>query len=170
MRRIALFSAALLAISAPAVAAEFNFPARKAGQWEIQMTPDSGPAMTMALCLDEASDKDMMKFGMSLSEDMCATVNQSRDGNTIVIDATCAMGGMTTVSHTVMSGDFETAYDMTITSKIDGGPPGMPSESTITQHARWTGDCTGGLQPGDMQMPGGMKLNLKDAMGMIGGG
>jgi hypothetical protein len=75
---------------------------------------------------------------------------------------------MKTTSHTVMTGDFQSAYDVTITSKIEGGPAGMPENSNITQHAQWTGDCANGLQPGDMLMPGGMKMNIRDIMEMMG--
>jgi hypothetical protein len=40
----------------------------------------------------------------------------------------------------------------------------------MTQHAQWTGDCANGMQPGDMTMPGGMRMNVRDMMGMMGGG
>lgn len=162
--------AASLGLPAFATAAEFDFPPRKAGQWQIEMAPDTGPAMTMDICLDEATDKEMMQAGMSISDGMCSDVDVSQAGGAITIDATCTMGAMKTTSHTVMTGDFQTAYDMTITSTIEGGPPGMPANSTIIQHARWMGACTGGLAPGDMMMPGGMKMNVRQMLNTMGGG
>ena len=47
----------------------------------------------------------------------------------------------------------------------------MPAGPTkMTQTATWVGvDCTDGLKPGDMLMPGGMKANVTDMMKMMGG-
>jgi hypothetical protein len=170
MRTITIATAVMCASFATASAAELDLPARKAGQWRIEMQPEGGPAMVTEVCLDAETDKAMMQAGMSMSESMCSTMNVTNDGGTISIDATCAMGPMKTTSHTVMSGDFQSAYDVTITSAIEGGPPGMPANSTMTQHAQWTGDCANGMQPGDMTMPGGMRMNVRDMMGMMGGG
>jgi hypothetical protein len=165
-----LLAAASFSLPALAAAAEFDFPPRKAGQWQIEMTPESSPAMTMDICLDEATDKQMMQAGMSISDGMCADVDVGQTGGAITIDATCTMGAVKTVSRTVMTGDFQTAYDVTTTSTIEGGPPGMPANSTIVQHARWMGPCTGGLAPGEMMMPGGMKMNVREMLGTMGGG
>ena len=158
-----------LVLPGAAAAAEIDFPARKTGQWQIELAPDAGPAMTMQVCLDAATDKQMMQAGMSISKNMCSTLNMSQNGSTIVIDATCKLGAMKTTSHTVMTGDFQSAYDVTISSAIEGGPPSMPANSTITQHARWMGDCANGLAPGDMLMPGGTKINVRQMMNMMGG-
>ena len=170
MRIVPCLLAASLSLPAFAAAAEIDFPPRKAGQWQVEMTPESSPAMTMDICLDEATDKEMMQAGMSISDGMCSDVDVSQAGGTITINATCTMGAMKTTSHTVMTGDFQTAYDMTITSTIEGGPPGMPANSTIVQHARWIGDCASGLAPGDMMMPGGTKMNVRDMLNTMGGG
>lgn len=170
MRTIACTAILMMTLPALAAAAELEFPSRKPGQWEISMTSDAGaPPMSMTVCLDEATDREMMAFGMSMSESMCSTLDQTRSGDTITIDATCDMGGMKTTSHTVMTGNFDTEYNVVVTSSIEGGPPGTPANSTVNQTARWMGACSGGLQPGDMLMPGGMKMNLKDLGGMLGG-
>jgi hypothetical protein len=170
MRTISIAAAAICVSFVAASAAELDLPARKAGQWRIEMQPEGGPAMVTEVCLDAETDKAMMQVGMSMSDSLCSTMNVANDGGTISIDATCTMGPMKTTSHTVMSGDFQSAYDVTITSTIEGGPPGMPANSTMTQHAQWTGDCANGMQPGDMMMPGGMRMNVRDMMGMMGGG
>jgi hypothetical protein len=34
----------------------------------------------------------------------------------------------------------------------------------MTQTATWMGPCSAGMQPGDMIMPGGMKINALKAM------
>ena len=40
--------------------------------------------------------------------------------------------------------------------------PGMPAERTITIDAKWVGACKADQKPGDIMMPGGMKMNIKD--------
>lgn len=173
MRPVSALLACLTAASfaAPLSAAEFEFPARKPGQWTIEMnTGDGAPTMAMQVCLDAATDARMMAAGMSLSDEMCPETSIRNEGGAIVIDATCTMGEMQTTSHSVMSGDFQSAYTVEITSDITGGPPGMPTHSVITQSATWTGECSGGLAPGDMLMPGGMKVNIEQMMQMMGGG
>lgn len=171
MRTAYLGLAVLLSIPvAGASAQDIQFPERRAGQWEIVMETDTGPATTATFCLDAETDRQMMAAGMSMSQGMCETTNTNNSGGTITIDATCTMGAMKTISHTVMTGDFQSAYESTTTSTIEGGPPGMPANSTIVQRATWTGDCQNGLAPGDMVMPGGMKMNVRDLMGMMGGG
>ena len=165
-----LLAAASLGLPAFATATEFDLPPRKPGQWQIAMTPDTGPAMTMDICLDEATDREMMQAGMSISEGMCTDLNMTETGGTIVIDATCTIGAMKTTSHTVMTGDFQSAYSATITSTMEGGPPGMPANTTIEQTATWLGECSGGLGPGDMLMPGGTKMNVRQMLNTMGGG
>ena len=163
--------AAIVAIGVlPAFAAQIELPPRKAGQWQVEMDTGAGPATTITMCLDEATDAAMMQVGLSMSEDMCANLNTTRDGDTIVIDATCTLGTMTTTSHSVISGDFQSAYTIEIASTIEGAPEGMPAQSNITQRVTWTGACADGLAPGDMMMPGGMKMNVKDLMQTMGGG
>jgi hypothetical protein len=170
MRTASLSLLLVAGLVASAAAAEIEFPSRKPGQWKIEMHPQTGPAMTVQVCLDAATDKQMMEAGMSISKDMCPTYNMTRGGGSIVIEAACTFGAMKTTSHTVMTGDFESAYDVTITSTMEGGPPGMPANSTMTQHAEWTGDCANGLKPGEMLMPGGMKVNVQQMLGGMGGG
>lgn len=74
------------------------------------------------------------------------------------------MGAMKTKSHVVITGDFQSSYSMQITSDMEGGPPKLPKHSVITQNATWAGECADGMQPGDMLMPGGMKVNALKAM------
>jgi hypothetical protein len=46
----------------------------------------------------------------------------------------------------------------------------MPANSTIEQTATWLGECGGGLAPGDMLMPGGTKMNVRQMLNSMGGG
>jgi Protein of unknown function (DUF3617) len=83
-----------------------------------------------------------------------------------VVDSVCSMGGGTSTSHAVITGDFSSAYTMQITSTHHGGAsvPGMASggEMGMTIQAKWLGPCPAGERPGDMIMGNGMKINILD--------
>ena len=153
--------AVLAALALPAAAQEIDFPERKAGQWEIKMIPDVAGAMP----------EQTIKACFSMSKSMCSRQEITRDGSDYVIDSTCQVGTMSTTSHIVVSGDFQSAYTVKMTSEITGAPMPMSGAGNMTQEARWvSADCTDGMAPGDMLMPGGMKVNVNEMMKMFGGG
>ena len=47
-------------------------------------------------------------------------------------------------------------------SHIDKGPGGQPLYTTTKIEAKWLGACKPDQKPGDIMMPGGMKMNVKD--------
>jgi hypothetical protein len=158
-----------------AVAEEFEWPSRKAGQWELHMKSSAdAPEMTMQLCLDASTDKGMMQMGMGLAKSMCPDQKIAREGGKIIIDGSCSIAGMTVKGRTEVSGDFQSEYTMTSTSEMPDAPEGMPKTTEMEHKARWVGEtCKNGMQPGDIEMPGGIKMNMKSMMGMmesLGGG
>jgi hypothetical protein len=151
----------------PALADDLGIPARKAGEWKIQMVPETAkaaPAMTFQLCLDAATDKAMMQAGAGMSGGQCTVSTPTQGPDGLAFDGSCDMGGMKTRSHTVISGDFQSSYTMKVTSDVEGGPAGMPKHSVMTQNATWVGACPAGMAPGEMLMPGGIKVNALKAM------
>jgi len=169
MRTVLATAAAAAAMTAlPALAQDVDFPARKPGQWTIAMTMEGAPPMSIEMCIDEASDKAMMQAGFAMSQNMCSEMNMARDGNTFTIDSVCKVGSMTTKGRVVMSGDYQSQYTVQVNSENEGGPEGMPKTASMTQTATWTGACTD-LKPGEMLMPGGMKVNVNDMMNGMGG-
>jgi hypothetical protein len=71
------------------------------------------------------------------------------------------MAGATVTSHAETSGDFNSAYTVTVTSRSEGGRLGT-RDSKIAMTAKWTGPCKDGQKPGDVVMPGGFKMNMRD--------
>jgi hypothetical protein len=65
-------------------------------------------------------------------------------------------------SHSEITGDFNSAYSMVTRTLMDKGPEALRDTTTKIQ-AKWLGDCRPGQKPGDILMPGGFKLNVKDA-------
>lgn len=163
-----------IATSLPAMSQDIALPARKPGQWEIKMVPETqgaAPNMTIIACIDAASDAEMMSAGLSMTKQMCPQQEMRREGDSIVIDTTCKIGPMETKSHSVITGDFQSAYTVTTTTETTGGLAAMAGTNMTKQEARWvSAECSDGLKPGDMLMPGGKKTNINDVMKMMGGG
>ena len=159
-----IFVAALCLLPAwPAAAQEL--PARKAGLWEIRMTLDAAklPTQISQHCIDAATDKQMSAIGASMGKDLCSKQNVQRSGNTITVDSVCKIGPTTTTSRAVITGDFNSAYTVRVTSK--GGPGG---DTAITLEAKWLGACKPDQQPGDIILPGGQRINIKDLQKFTG--
>ena len=143
-----------------------ELPQRKAGLWEQTMTFEGRklPPRTMQLCVDAKTDKLLNdRFG-GASGDACSKRDVQASGDTITVDSVCNFGAGTTTSHAVVTGSFERAYTMRITSTREGGPatPGVsPSQATqMTVEAKWLGPCKADQEPGDVVMQNGMKMNV----------
>ena len=166
MRRLLLIAACLL-IAAPALA--LDLPTRKAGLWEIKMEfqgRSNLPVQTMKQCTDAASDKFMTyNFGGAAQRD-CSKQDMKNTGGTITIDSVCKFGAATSTSHAVVSGDFNSAYTVDVTSTHEGGRPvpgAAPGREThMTIAAKWVGPCAAGQKPGDIVMSNGMTMNVLD--------
>jgi hypothetical protein len=165
MRRLAVIAAVLL-LAAPASA--LDMPTRKAGLWAITMEFQgrSMPVQTMKQCTDASSDKLMTtNFGGAAERD-CSKQDVKNSGGTITIDSVCKYGGATSTSHAVVTGDFNSAYTVDITSTREGGQP-IPGttpgrETHISLSAKWVGPCAAGQKPGDIVMGNGMTINVLD--------
>lgn len=172
-RPLAVIAAATLILSvAPAVA--IDMPARKPGLWELKMefAGRGLPAQVMKQCTDVSTDKMMnLNFGGS-NEQACSKQDVKNAGGTITIDSVCKFGPATTTSHAVVTGSFDSAYTVDVTSTSEGGPampgaaPGAATKMTIA--AKWLGPCAAGQKPGDVIMSNGMKMNVLDMPRMPG--
>lgn len=172
MRRCHAFIAALLLSGSPAFA--LDLPTRKAGLWELKMEFQGRnlPAQLMQQCTDANSDKLMtLNFG-GAAERNCQKRDVQNNGGTITVDSVCQFGEMTTTSHAVVTGDFNSAYTVQINSTRKGGPqtPGLAAngESHMKIAAKWLGPCAAGQKPGDVMMGNGMKMNVFDIQKMNG--
>jgi hypothetical protein len=171
MHRNLLLAAIAIICAAPAAAQDL--PARKPGLWEIKMTTEGRelPPQTSQHCIDAETDKQMNAMGSGMREEMCSKREVKKVGATIVVDSVCKFGPMTSTSHGVVTGDFNSAYTVKVTSKREGGPniPGMPAGGTsnMTIEAKWLGACAADQKPGDMIMAGGRKVNIRDMQDMM---
>jgi hypothetical protein len=164
-----------LCLVAAAPAGALDLPARKVGLWELKMTFEGRniPPQTMQQCIDAATDKMMNSVGGGMAQEMCSKQDVQKVGNTIVVDSVCQIGPMTTTSHAVISGDFNSAYTVKVTSQRSGGPaiPGMADgTSNMTMDAKWLSACKADQRPGDIIMADGRKMNIRDLQNMIPAG
>jgi hypothetical protein len=151
---------------AATVAQATDLPVRKAGLWEMKMvrTGSPMPEMTMQHCTDETVDKEMNNNVSPVTKQVCSKQDVQKTATGYVSDSVCNIAGMTTTTHADITGDFNSAYTVKSTARVQGGPAGAAGhDSTTTIEAKWVGPCKADQKPGDIVMPGGFKMNVRDA-------
>jgi Protein of unknown function (DUF3617) len=165
-RQLMSFGAALglLALLPVSAAGAVELPVRKAGLWEMKVlrAGATAPEMTMQQCTDQTTDKDMSTAFSPMAKEMCSKQDIQKTATGYVTDSVCGIAGVSIASRAEITGDFNSAYTVKSTSRSEGGPAGVPRDSTTTIEAKWLGACKADQKPGDMMMPGGMKMNIKD--------
>lgn len=182
-RRLALPAIALLALAAcskeaekapaaappaakPAFVPSQTPPKRKPGLWE-QRVSNGDFVQVSRICLDGATDEKLSWWGTQATKDICEKniTAKTTDGGWR-FSSVCDMGsgGKTTTSG-VAQGDFNAHYQIQAESSTEGAAaPQMNGTRKMTIDAAWQGPCPNDMKGGDMQLPGGVKINLLDAM------
>jgi hypothetical protein len=158
-----LLGGSALALMAQAAGAE-ELPLRKAGLWEMKITKLGSqlPEMTMQHCTDATTDKAMANSVSPLAKQICSKQEVVKTTTGYVSDSVCTVSGVSMTSHAEITGDFNSAYSITTKAHMDKGPEQL-RDTTTRIDAKWLGDCKADQKPGDIMMPGGFKLNVKDA-------
>jgi hypothetical protein len=156
MRHTLLLLALLLSIN---LAWAEDAPKRKSGLWEITRTSTytEEQPRRQQLCVDEASDNALRQLAEGMRGEICTTDKISRDGDKLVVDATCKLRASTAKTHAVITGQFNSGY--TVHSQSTYKPPlaGKASGHAVLV-AKWTGPCPAGQQPGDEVLSNGAKV------------
>jgi hypothetical protein len=162
---VVCLGACLLAVLPARDACAVELPIRKPGLWEVKMARSGSPvpAMTMQHCTDETTDKAMSTAFQPMSKEICSKREVQQSATGYVSNSVCNVAGVAMTSHSDITGDFNSAYTVKTTAHSEHAPPGMPSDSTTTIEAKWLGACKPDQKPGDIVMPGGFKVNIKDA-------
>jgi hypothetical protein len=165
-RQLVSFGSALclLALLPASDAGAVDLPVRKAGLWEMKVVRSGSPVpdMTMQHCTDATTDKEMSAGASTMGKDVCSKQDIQKTATGYVSDSVCGAAGMSITSHAEITGDFNSAYTVKSTSHSEHGPSGVPRDSTTTIEAKWLGACKADQKPGDIVMPGGIKMNIKD--------
>lgn len=124
--------------------AQVEPPHRKPGMWEQSIEVSGGRPMTMKMCIDEATEASYSALGKRAG---CTQDYQKIPGG-FSFKGTC---NGKTASGTAI-GDFDKAI------KVE-----VDSEGThMTSNLRYLGPCPADRKPGDMVMPNGQVMNMKD--------
>jgi Protein of unknown function (DUF3617) len=149
----------VLIVAIPAPAAEL--PSRKPGLWQVRTSIGSSnaPNRVVQQCIDAATDQMMQSSAGPFAPAACPERDVQRSENSTTIDFTCAVGGKPATAHSVITGSFDSAYTMTVTSQSTEIPDG---KMIMTMDAKWLGPCAADQKPGDIIMSNGMKINVPE--------
>jgi len=141
----------------------FDFPKRKSGLWEIETSSSAhaGAVQKAQMCIDQKTDDALNQMGTGMSKDMCSKSDIRREGGAIVTDSVCKFGATTATTHSVVTGQFDSAYKVETRSTYDPPMAGTKEGSAVIQ-ARWVGPCKPDQKPGDMILPSGVKINVNE--------
>ena len=161
MTRVATTSLLVLTFF-PMIALAAELPSRKPGLWEVKTSFGNGnvPAQVIRQCVDASTDQMMQARSVGSSQRDCTKRDVQRSGDTITIDSACTVAGKARTSHIVITGSFDSAYTMTLTSQDEGAPAGSRS---MTMAVKWISACAADQKPGDMIMADGRQMNILNA-------
>jgi hypothetical protein len=154
-----------LALAAGAAQSEENFQ-RKSGLWEVKRTsnkPDD-PGSLYQMCVDQATDKALLKLGTAIRSERCEATNVTRSGDTLTLDAVCQVdhGRFKATTHAVVTGKLDSAYKVQSNWTFDP-PRHDQKEGVAVLEAKWTGACKPEQHAGDIVLPSGLTINVNAA-------
>jgi hypothetical protein len=155
MRLVTLLLALIYGTSA--LAAEL--PSRKPGLWEVKMSIEgrNAPPQVIRQCIDAATDQMMQSSAGPYSAAVCPKRDVQRSADSITIDSICTIDNKPAVAHAIVTGSFDSAYTMTVTSQAEGIPG---NKMVMTLEGKWLGPCTADQKPGDMIFSNGRTINI----------
>jgi len=158
-------TASATSAAAPAAAtAPMAPPSRKPGLW-TQTISTSGMTQTIKMCLDAAADQKMKWWGSSQMGKSGGDCSEQRvtphPGGGWDFHSVCKMGESGTVtSDGSATGDFGSHYKVEVNAVTTGSAMAQANGThKMTMEGTWTGPCPADMKPGDMEMPGGIRIN-----------
>lgn len=152
--------AVLLALVASGATASPDLPKRKPGLWEttVSMPAMPGGAMpAIKMCIDEKTD-DLVGGPNGAGRENCEQVDIRREGARYVIESKCRFGETQTHTTGWFEGSFDSDYKGELNTEYSPPMQGMKNGKVLIA-GRWLGACPADMQPGDLLMPNGMKIN-----------
>ena len=163
---------ALAFASLPAAAAGVpEFPKLKSGLWAQTTTTVGRPKQrpqASTLCLDDSTQQYVYRMSMGMMAGLCSKHDLKVAGSKVTIDAVCDLGvtKVQTRSVTTLSGD--SAYRTEAHAVFDPPLKNTPRDSVTIIDGKHIGPCKDGQQPGDMTLPNGQQMNIRQWIGPKG--
>jgi len=161
---------ALVLASAATTAPAQDFPKLKPGLWEMERSSDReragrAPAQPnrMTMCLDESVQREMIEMGGGAMKGLCSKHDFTISGNRGRGDFVCDVAGSRMHSKSTMKLQGDVGYRTEIDTPYDPPLAGQPHTKTVVT-ARYLGACKAGQRAGDMIMPNGQTMNMRDIM------
>jgi hypothetical protein len=156
------------AVTAPAPAAMANPPARKPGLWSQTVTV-AGATHEMKMCLDAATERTVSAWGGAPGESRCAETSVTPIPGGWRFHNVCDRGASGKTTTTGQStGDMSTSYTVKATTVTTGAAsPAANGTHEMSLVAKWTGPCPAGMAGGDMMLPGGQTISMRQMTGMM---
>ena len=158
----------LILVAAPGLGAQdaAELPMRKAGRWEMKTVMDEGfgPREQMiTMCIDNDMERAMAASSKADHAEKCSKYEVKKAGGATTVTSLCKFHGRTVDSATEMSGDFETAFKVTINSTTSGEQDGKPVsvKRTIVQDGKYLGESCGDLKAGEAMGSDGKKIMVQ---------
>jgi hypothetical protein len=137
--------------ASPVPAALLTRPHPRPGLWQMSMTSAFGPTISLngQICLDAQTEDAAFQTGpMTQSKNCTPPRFAPAPDSGLALDTVCKSDGRTITVHAVLSGDFQNAYAMDVSSRVSPAPTGMPAELKTHIASRWIGPCKPGQAPG----------------------
>lgn len=128
------------AAAAPAASTPLAGPA--AGKWKVSVSAGGMDIPPNEICYAKQMNMEEAQAMQQQAGMTCTEQTFGADGKSG--HSVCSMQGMTVTTDFSVTGDFNTAYTMQMTSSMDPAPPGMPQPSTTTVKMERLGDCDPG--------------------------
>ena len=161
---ISMLVLAAAAVLTPLASAQ-DYPKLKPGLWELKRSSDRpddrGQSTTM--CMDESLQREMYDMGRGAMSGMCSKHDFKITGSRGSGESVCSVNGSTCHSRFTMTINGDVAYRTEVETRVD---PPTPNGSTLHSviEARYTGPCKTGQRPGDMTLPNGQTINMRQAL------
>jgi hypothetical protein len=154
-------------IFAVGLAAAGDVPPRKPGLWEMALSTASSkrPPRIARYCIDAATAALMDNFAAGATQQNCRKNESHHEGVNTVVDSECTIGTSKVTGHAVISASDNAHFHIVIHSHFD--PPLYgPADVDTVQESKWLSACPADMQPGDMISATGVKVNLKNVLGL----
>jgi hypothetical protein len=139
-----------------------SLPRPKAGLWEETTVISGGASQSTRICLNDEVSAQLTSHGVNPPGAACDPVKVDKGADTgVTTTTTCKLkdGGKFTSTSTE-TGDLQQAY----TTKVQWSVTGVAQQADMsmqqTIEAKYAGPCPDGWQAGDVEQPGGQRVNL----------